>query len=581
MGGPMNLDMAVEIKPQDAIVEGFKKDCTLLDHQVIGKKWMKHREDSNLKRTGGILADDMGLGKTIQALACIVEGRPQKTDQEDGWDPVTLVVCPLALVQQWADEIAKITVGLTVLTHHGTSRATDPGLLKHAHIVITTYDTLKSECSAYETRTNARSAKTTNIKDALFRVRWFRVILDEAHYIKNKITSAAKACVSLESKFRWALTGTPMQNDISELYSIFQFLRLKPFSSWTTFNEQIAKPVRSGRGADHAMKRLQVVLKHVMLRRRKDDTLNGKPLLELPKRNVHVISCMFSSFERQFYDNLEKQMTDIIDNLVSKERQGRHKTNYMSVLQLLLRLRQACNHPVLASKSDLDSVNEFEDLDSVDMFLDTTLQNLQISEEQLKFDTDFDIVEGKRQYLDSAHLDSAKIRMVHKLLQQIEEDSQGAEKTIVFSQFTTMLDLLQASLCQSGMECVRYDGSMRLKEREAALHAIRYHETVKVILISLKAGSTGLNLVACNNVILVDLWWNPALEDQAFDRVHRFGQKRDVNIYKLKIDNTVEDRILELQERKRSLAGAVLSGDKIKDLHLGLDELLALFKSGR
>ncbi|KAJ3756758.1 SNF2 family N-terminal domain-containing protein [Lentinula raphanica] len=583
MGGAMNSDGAVDINPEDGNIEGFKEGYRLLDHQIIGKNWMKHREDPNLKRMGGILADDMGLGKTIQALARIVEGRPQKTDKEEGWDPATLVVCPLALVQQWADEIANITDGFAVVIHHGTLRADNPKSLKRAHIVITTYDTLKSECKASKTRANTENGMIKPVKDALFHVRWFRVILDEAHSIKNKGTSAAKACVSLESKFRWALTGTPMQNDLAELYPIFQFLRIKPFSSWKTFNEQIARPVKSGRGANRAMKRLQVVLKHVMLRRRKDDTLNGKSPLALPKRIVNVVPCTFSSFEREFYDGLEARMTDIVDNLVTKANRGRQKTNYMSVLQLLLRLRQACNHPALASKDYFDTIGieEFGDSsDSVENSLDNALQNLQMSDGHIEDATDFDSARVTQQNFVTAHPDSAKIRMIHKLLHKIKTDSQGVEKTIIFSQFTTMLDLLEPCLHQSGTQFVRYDGTMKPKEREASLHAIKYQDSVKVILISLKAGSTGLNLAVCNNVILVDLWWNPALEDQAFDRAHRYGQKRDVIIYKLKVDNTVEDRILELQDRKRALAGAVLSGDKIRDLHLGMDELLALFKPG-
>jgi len=151
----------------------------------------------------------------------------------------------------------------------------------------------------------------------------------------------------------------------------------------------------------------------------------------------------------------------------------------------------------------------------------------------------------------------------------------------VFSQFTTMLDLIQPFLKDAGISFVRYDGSMSKEKREASLDQIRNNKRIGVILISFKAGSTGLNLTACNNVILVDLWWNPALEDQAFDRAHRLGQTRDVNIYKLTIENTVEARILALQENKRALATAALGGDRIKNLKLGLEDLMALFRPGK
>jgi len=177
--------------------------------------------------------------------------------------------------------------------------------------------------------------------------------------------------------------------------------------------------------------------------------------------------------------------------------------------------------------------------------------------------------------------DSAKIRMILKLLKEVEVRSGGEEKTIVFSQFTSMLDLIEGFLKEDGIRYVRYDGKMTKIQRDRVLDIIREDDKVKCILISFKAGSIGLNLTACNNVILTDLWWNPALEDQAFDRTHRVGQTRNVNIYKLKIPETVEERILALQDRKRELAKAALSGDKVKNMKLGMDELLALFKSGR
>ena len=187
--------------------------------------------------------------------------------------------------------------------------------------------------------------------------------------------------------------------------------------------------------------------------------------------------------------------------------------------------------------------------------------------------------------------------MILKLLDDIKTRSDGVEKTIIFSQFTSMLDLIEPFLKDEYIRYVRCtsitcvllmsltrlvdDGSMKPADREAALTKIKEDPKMRVILISFKAGSTGLNLTACNNVILVDLWWNPALEDQAFDRAHRFGQSRDVHIFKLKIDKTVEDRILELQERKRALTQNVLAGAKHKGLNLGFEELLALLKWGK
>ncbi|KAJ7749566.1 SNF2 family DNA-dependent ATPase [Mycena maculata] len=636
-----------EIDPEDAIVPGFRDEIRLMDHQILGRAWMRDREDVTKKRAGGILADDMGLGKTIQMLTRIVEGRPRKSDKQDGWDAPTLVVCPLALVGQWSDEIAKMAVGLTVVKHQGPSRTKSSALLRRAHVVITTYDTVRSEYAAFaptakdEIKTTAAKAKAKARADsdlddsdseaehfgrtvagkgkapakgkpkpkacALFEVKWWRVVLDEAHNIKNRTTKNAVACCELQGKFRWCLTGTPMQNSVDELFSLLKFLRIKPLNDWERFNEQIAKPVKTGRGAGRAMKRLQVVLKQIMLRRTKTQQLNGKALVDLPPRTIEVVSCAFDPSEQAFYTALETKMEGVIEKIMRQS--GGGGSAYIGVLLLLLRLRQACNHPCLVSKdykTDMDAVDpkvkkssstgtsEAGDIDGDDLAaafgaLNVATRKCQVC--MLEMDAR-NMVEGESYCIDCAPLamqakmedaernSSAKIRMILKLLREIDERSDGEEKTIIFSQFTSMLNLVEPFLREAGVRFVRYDGSMKPPDREAALAKIKTSGNTKVILISFKAGSTGLNLTACNNVILVDLWWNPALEDQAFDRAHRVGQTRPVNIFKLKIDDTVEDRILDLQDKKRELARAALSGDKIKNMKLGMDDLLALFRPG-
>ncbi|KAG7442867.1 uncharacterized protein BT62DRAFT_935597 [Guyanagaster necrorhizus] len=627
MGGAMN-DEEVEVDMEDSIVDGFKEGITLLPHQVLARAWMRDREDVKNKKFGGLLADDMGLGKTVQTLARIVEGRPTKRDREDGWAAGTLVVVPLAVLPQWVEEAQKMT-SLKVKSHHGGSRTSDPGELRKYQIIVTTYDVVKSEFAAHrppakdeskqsklktskddvdssdEAEHFGRTLKSkekpkhqVKVKDALFHVKWWRIILDEAHTIKNRSTKAAEACFELQGRLRWCLTGTPMQNDVAELYSLIKFLRIKPFSDWETFNVQIAKPVKNSREAQHAIKKLQVVLKSVMLRRRKDQIINGSVLIELPPRELSIISCPFSPAEQVFYDELAVKMDSTLQKLMDRP------SNYMSVLLLLLRLRQACNHPALVSKdfkNDADAIDpkqakntESQSQDSADgddlvaaFGQLNVVRKCRVCTNEL---TPTNTAAGNwdTHCTDCARLtqkqqstgDSAKIRMVLSLLKDIDRRSDGDDKTIVFSQFTSMLDLVEPFLSQNGIRYARYDGSMVSAEREAALNKIKTDPKVKVILISFKAGSTGLNLTCCNNVILVDLWWNPALEDQAFDRAHRFGQKKKVSIYKLKIDDTVEDRILELQEKKRELARAALSGDKLKNMRLGMNELLALFRHG-
>ncbi|KAF7337965.1 SNF2 family DNA-dependent ATPase [Mycena venus] len=660
MAADSNADATTEIDPEDAIVPGFKENIRLMPHQILGRSWMRDREDVTKKRAGGILADDMGLGKTIQTLTRIVEGRPRKRDKEDGWDAPTLVICPLALVGQWADEIKKMAEGLTVVKHQGTSRTksipisvgtvatlmlrTDSKDLRRAHVVITTYDTVRSEHAAFaptakdEIKTAAAKAKKSADSDSddsdseadhfgrtvaakkgktaaktkpkvcpLFEVKWWRIVLDEAHNIKNRNTKNAVACCELQGKFRWCLTGTPMQNSVDELFSLLKFLRIKPLNDWERFNNQIAKPVKSGKGAGRAMKRLQVVLQQIMLRRTKTQQLNGKALVTLPPRTVKVISCEFDPSEQAFYSALETKMEGVIEKIMRQS--GGGGSAYIGVLLLLLRLRQACNHPCLVSKDykkDMDAVepkakpansagaSEAGDVDGDDLAAAFGAMNVATRKCQVCMqEMDSRNVAADEAYCidcaplaiqakieDEDHNSSAKIRMILKLLREIDSRSDGEEKTIIFSQFTTMLDLIEPFLREEGIRYVRYDGSMKPVDREAALTKIKTSTHTKVILISFKAGSTGLNLTACNNVILVDLWWNPALEDQAFDRSHRVGQTRPVNIFKLKIDNTVEDRILELQDKKRELARAALSGDKIKNMKLGMEDLLALFRPG-
>ncbi|KAL0945765.1 hypothetical protein HGRIS_012054 [Hohenbuehelia grisea] len=626
VGGNMNAETA-EIDMNEAEVEGFKDEFKLLPHQVLGRRWMAEREDASLKRHGGILADDMGLGKTIQTLCRIIEGKARSSDKEDGWAGSTLVVCPLALVNQWAEEIERICRRkLKVIQHHGPSRTANPVELSNMNVVITTYDVLKSEYAAYapdakdESKAKAKPkakkpssdsdsdeidipkkkkpARKGAVKNALFKVKWFRVVLDEAHNIKNHKTKGASAACELQAKFRWCLTGTPMQNDVLELYSLLKFLRIKPLSNFSIFKEQIADPVKKGQRAGLAMKRLQAVLTKVMLRRTKNDTLNGERLIKLPPRNLNIIKCPFSPSEQMFYDQLTSKIQENLEKLLGEE--GR--SVYTSVLLLLLRLRQACDHPMLVSKDykeDLDAVDpkaaegvDDKDPDADDLIgafaqLGVTkkchLCNGELSarnKHETKSDHCNTCGELQLQIQKSGRSDSAKVRMILKLLRETDVRSGSEEKTIIFSQFTSMLELIEPILEDAGIKFVRYDGSMSRDERDRSLKIIRTKPDVRCILISFKAGSTGLNLTACNNVILVDLWWNPFLEDQAFDRAHRFGQQRPVNIYKLMVEETVEERIMELQEKKRLLAAAALSGDKVKGLRLGMDDLLALFRPG-
>nr|WVH01933.1 SNF2 family N-terminal domain [Naematelia aurantialba] len=611
------------VEDGDDVIEGFADNIRLMPHQVRGVKWMRQRESG--RKYGGILADDMGLGKTVQTLARIVEGVATQAERKAGYKGGTLIVAPLAVMEQWASECrVKTQPGrLKVTTHHGSSRTKSAKTLEQYDIVITTFQTVASEFGAHEAsnpqqahskqaesdsdsdseqdfgRKTLKKGKAKQSAKALFDVKWLRVVVDEAQNIKNRNTKAAKAAVGLQAKYRWCLTGTPIQNNVEELFSLFKFLRARPLDNWDTFRARISSLVKNGQ-TTVAMKRLHVVLKAIMLRRTKDATIGGKPILNLPDRIVEVVKCDFDNEERAFYEALQAQ-TALTFNKFMKA--GTAMANYTSVLTLLLRLRQACDHPSLVTASwttDADAIGnkpveeltEDTEADELADLLDTlgvSAKKCAICFIQLEAGDDkhcTGCVEiARKARAQSAEIDdglppsSAKIRMLLKLLQDVDVRSKSKEKTIVFSQFTSFLNLVEPFLKRAGVTYVRYDGSMRNDKRQEALEQIKSSPDVRVILISFKAGSTGLNLTCCNNVVLMDLWWNPALEDQAFDRAHRLGQQLDVNIYKLTIEATVEDRILTLQESKRELAKAALSGEGAKNImKLTLNDIVNLFK---
>lgn len=359
-----------EEEEDDGTVEGLK--VKLLPHQVDGVSWMIEKETGmHNKRAklpkGGILADDMGLGKTVQSIALIlsnprpdkgVEPENKKNKISDSTGKGTLVVAPLALIKQWEAEISsKVTKShaLKVLVHHGPNRTKSADKLKQYDIVITTYNILASEHASC-------GDGPDGLKKGCFAVNWYRTMLDEAHTIKNRNAKMTKACYDLRSHYRWCLTGTPMQNNLDELQSLIKFLRILPYSDMSNWKDAIAGPMKNGRG-NLAMRRLQVFLKVFMKRRTKDvlkkeGALNfggkpkdgeEKPAFQIVARNIETVVGEFTAKERAFYDRLSDRAQSRLDEMM-----GGAKQDYIGALVLLLRLRQACNHPNL-TKSDVKS----------------------------------------------------------------------------------------------------------------------------------------------------------------------------------------------------------------------------------
>lgn len=590
----------------------------------------------------------------------------------------TLIIAPLAVIKQWEREVTEKTdAGLKVYLYHGPSRTKSAAHFAKFDIVISTYTTVASEYNTYmaalearakgvpltkpaaksKSRTGAKSnaPRTTADSDAdsgsdvsvvaidsddtddsfarapakpgkpakkaaaapLFDFSWLRIVLDEAQNIKNHKAKCSRACFMLAGRAvsRWCLTGTPLQNDAYEMFSLIHFLRVPPFDDYAHFREKIGEPLKSANQnrVNWGMKRLCFVLQTIMLRRTKDaKAQDGSPILTLPKRTLQLIELDFDSdAERQFYLGLQERIRKAFE----AENGGQGKTNMIASLVLLLRLRQACNHPAMVTgnlRTDAGAIGSaaepapgkpapstMEAEEDDDDGLAAMLSGLSVAVkrcEQCQVDlppgaTPSTLDAARRLLcaecaqlaashshdLFAASTGSTKIRKMLSLLTSIRA-ADAREKTIVFSQFTSFLDLVEPHLSQRGFGYVRYDGSMRPPEREAALERIRSDAATTVILISFKAGSTGLNLTACSRVILMDLWWNPQIEEQAFDRAHRLGQVRDVTIYKLSIKDTVEERILRLQDKKRALAKAALEGSKlVKGNRLDFKEIWFLF----
>ena len=674
-----------EAEEDDGTVEGLK--VKLLPHQIEGVAWMQDKELGTKKTRGvlpkgGILADDMGLGKTIQSIALMLMNpmpppstKPDTANASDkekaklspSLEKGTLVVAPLALIKQWEAEIkdrVEDTHMLNVCVHHGPQRAKSFKALRKYDVVITTYHTLVSEHASSE----------GGPKVGCFGLNWYRIILDEAHSIKNRNAKATKAACALNAEYRWCLTGTPMQNNLDELQSLIHFLRIKPYEDLNAWRDQITRPMSNGRGG-LAIKRLQVYLKAFMKRRTKNvlkqegalknggeaGAVGGKRNgFKVVKRTIEKIEVDFTSEERAFYERLESRADKSLERMMAGK-----SISYASALVLLLRLRQACNHPELV-KGDLAKESETftngsgtqtpsrrkaagsDDMDSIADMLgglsvatkrcdvcsmeltakessggaircvecETNLENVikpkigrsearqkqkaskqkrrdwfdgeknrrrgfedSINEddkgawilqkslhpsgvagkagerdgqapggvaESLRLESDDEDVKPFRRKkpevvdlitddeesdgADSSHVseegsdeessseddedswhsskdDLSKNMMmstkIRHLLAILSRDS-SKHKYIVFSFFTSMLDLVEPYLKRDGLVYARYDGQMRNDMREASLERLRNQPSTRILLCSLRAGSLGLNLTAASRVVILE-----------------------------------------------------------------------------
>ncbi|KAF8263933.1 SNF2 family N-terminal domain-containing protein [Lactarius quietus] len=315
-------------------------EVRLIPHQIIGVSWMLMQEKETAYK-GGVLADDMGLGKTVQMIATMAKNTPSPSENSS----TSLVVVPAALLQQWKDELESKTNGIfTVHIHHGKTKLKNLSALREKDVIITTYQTLVLDFVIKDPNIDPEDEVEWLIEHGglLARMKWYRVVLDEAQFIRNRNTRASKVVAQLRAKYRWMLTGTPVTNSLMDLYGLIRFGRFRPWNDWQSFHEHITKV--QVHDAPLAGARAQSILKPILLRRTKDSKLEGKPLLTLPPKNVELVTLQFSPEERQIYDDFEKQAKVRVNKFI---REGTIIQNHSAVLVMILRLRQLCCHPHL------------------------------------------------------------------------------------------------------------------------------------------------------------------------------------------------------------------------------------------
>jgi len=496
------LDRFVGMTPRDA-PRGF--GATLRGYQRDGLGWLQFLRELGL---GGCLADDMGLGKTVQVLALLEQQRADRARRRSrGPHQPSLVVAPRSLVFHWLDEARRFAPKLTTLEWHGSARAQRAAELASADLIVTTYATLRLDL------------------ERLAAIDYAVVVLDEAHAIKTATTATAQAACSLGADFRIALTGTPVENRLDDLASIFAFLNpglLGRPAALRAIGDASVEPSAGAESTPGDAKQRELaharalgrVLRPFLLRRTKEQVLT-----ELPPKTEIVVTCRLEDVERRRYDELRAHYRRSLLPAVDRDGVGR---NAILVLEALLRLRQAALHPGL--------------------------------------------LDAREAGADSAKLDA--------LVEHLREVIASGHRALVFSQFTTLLGIVSARLRREGITHEYLDGKTR--DRRGRVAAFQTGNA-PVFLLSLKAGGVGLNLTAADHVFLLDPWWNPAVEAQAIDRVHRIGQGRPVTAYRLVAEDTVEAKILAMQAHKRALFDSVFE-DTGMVANLSAAELRALLE---
>ncbi|EDK43340.1 DNA repair protein RAD16 [Lodderomyces elongisporus NRRL YB-4239] len=610
----------------------------MLPFQLEGLNWLLKQEEGKFQ--GGILADEMGMGKTIQTIGLFMDDPTKKPN---------LVVGPTVALMQWKNEIEKHTDGkLKVLLFHGNTRVNKVAELEKYDVILTSYSVLESSFRKQQYGFK-RKGVTVKEKSALHNTHFYRVVLDEAHNIKDRTSNTSRAANQLVTQKRWCLTGTPLQNRIGEIYSLIRYMKLYPFhmyfctkcdcasNDWKFSNgrtcdgcghtgmlhtnffnhfmlKNILKFGLEGDGMD-SFQNLRLLLQNIMLRRTKIERADD---LGLPPRIVEIRLDRFNEEERDLYTSLYSDSKRKFNDYVAD---GVVLNNYANIFTLITRMRQLADHPDLVLKrygtnqiaKQIDGVimcqlcdDEAEEpieskchhrfcrmciqeyVESFDgasnkltcpvchigLAIDLEQPAIEVDEELF---TKASIVNRIKQGSHGGEWrSSTKIEALVEELYKLRSDRHTI-KSIVFSQFTSMLDLIEWRLKRAGFQTAKLSGSMSPQQRDNTIKYFMDNTEVEVFLVSLKAGGVALNLCEASQVFLMDPWWNPSVEWQSMDRVHRIGQKRPIRITRFCIEDSIELKIIELQDKKANMINATINHDQAAINKLTPDDLQFLF----
>jgi transcription termination factor 2 len=632
-----HLHGSLKTRPQEDVItdepHSLKSSVKLMEHQKHALAWLIWRESH--KPNGGILADDMGLGKTLTMIALVLKAKEEienegvseedaDEENENSWYSEkqtyekggTLVICPASLLNQWEGEVKK-RVKQNVIdleVYHGISRESRPRRLARRDMVVTTYNIVRSEGGVVSGQKKSCSAVDHSKQGTLFGVKWERIILDEAHTIRNHKNQTAVAVCALKAKYRWALTGTPIHNKEMDLYSLLKFLRCSPFDDLIVWRRWVDNKSAGG------MQRLNTVMNSIMLRRTKEQLQSNGTLSCLPEKFVYDISVKLDAEEFRVYQTVlnfsrtlfAQYLAQKMEKLEVKSGHSKNPTylqndksfpyemneeiralhqkmNSMGdvktfhILVLLVRLRQICCHPGLIEgmldkeSCENDGIEDETGLD-VDLLSQLGKMGLDDTKESEPVDADGLV---KKKVLDHKNPVFKKDRLSSKmraLFAELGKVMGKGDSIVIVSQFISLLNMVQQHLQENHVNCLMLTGSVPVKERMALVDRFNESSRSMVMLLSLSAGGVGLNLIGGNHLFLLDPHWNPQLEAQAFDRIYRVGQTKPCHIYKFISEETIEQQIKRLQTNKLALASSVLTGTKELGANkLSLDDLKMLF----